>query len=42
MLVSMVTDPIAPDLERPAILDYQLPALGVTLAGQQLRLHHQQ
>ena len=33
MLVSMATDPIAPDLERPAILDYQLPALGATLAG---------
>ena len=29
----MATDPIAPDLERPAILDYQLPALGATLAG---------
>ena len=33
MLVAMATDPIAPDLERPAILDYQLPALGATVAG---------
>ena len=33
MLVSMATEPIAPDLEKPAILDYQLPALGATLAG---------
>ena len=33
MLVAMATDPIAPDLERPAILDYQLPALGASVAG---------
>ena len=33
MLVSMAMDPIAPDFERPAILDYQLPALGASLAG---------
>ena len=33
MLVDMVTQPIATDLERPAILDYQLPALGATVAG---------
>jgi hypothetical protein len=33
MLVDMATDPIAPDLERPAILDYQLPAFGATVAG---------
>ncbi len=33
MLVDMATNPIAPDLERPAILDYQLPALGATVAG---------
>ena len=33
MLVSMATDPIAPDFERPAILDYQLPALGASVAG---------
>lgn len=33
MLVSMAMDPIAPDFERPDILDYQLPALGATLAG---------
>ena len=33
MLVDMATNPIAPDLERPAILDYQLPAFGATVAG---------
>jgi hypothetical protein len=33
MLVSMAMDPIAPDFERPDILDYQLPVLGATLAG---------
>ena len=33
MLVSMATEPIAPDFERPAILDYQLPAVGATLAA---------
>jgi hypothetical protein len=33
MLVDMATDPISIDIERPAILDYQLPALGATLAG---------
>ena len=33
MLVSMATDPIAPDFERPAILDYQLPAVGASVAG---------
>ena len=33
MLVAMATDPIAPDFERPAILDYQLPALGASVAG---------
>ena len=33
MLVDMATQPIAPDLERPAILDYQLPAFGATVAG---------
>ncbi len=33
MLVSMATEPIAPDFERPSILDYQLPAVGATLAA---------
>jgi hypothetical protein len=33
MLVDMATQPISIDMERPAILDYQLPALGATLAG---------
>ena len=33
MLVDMATQPISIDIERPAILDYQLPALGATLAG---------
>jgi len=33
MLVDMATDPISIDIEKPAILDYQLPALGATLAG---------
>ena len=33
MLVAMATDPIAPDFERPAILDYQLPAMGATALG---------
>ena len=33
MLVSMAIDPIAPDFERPDILDFQLPAVGATIAG---------
>jgi hypothetical protein len=33
MLVDMATQPVSLDIERPAILDYQLPALGATLAG---------
>ena len=33
MLVAMATDPITTDFDRPDILDYQLPALGATLAG---------
>jgi len=33
MLVDMATQPISIDMERPAILDYQLPALGGTLAA---------
>ena len=33
MLIDMATQPIAPDLEQPAILDYQLPAFGATVAG---------
>ena len=33
MLVDMATQSIPTDFERPAILDYQLPALGATLAG---------
>ena len=33
MLVDMATDPIAPDFERPDILDYQLPVAGASIAG---------
>ena len=33
LLVSMALDPVAPDFERPDILDYQLPAVGATIAG---------
>ena len=33
MLVDMATQPVSIDTERPAILDYQLPALGGTLAA---------
>ena len=33
MLVDMATQPVSIDTERPAILDYQLPALGATLAA---------
>ena len=33
MLVAMATDPIAPDFERPDILDYQLPTAGAVIAG---------
>ena len=33
MLVDMATQPISIDTERPAILDYQLPALGASLAA---------
>ena len=33
MLVAMATEPITIDFDRPDILDYQLPALGATLAG---------
>jgi len=33
MLVDMATQPVSIDIERPAILDYQLPALGATIAG---------
>ena len=33
MLVDMVTQPISPDIERPDILDYQLPAVGASLAA---------
>ena len=33
MLVSMAIDPIAPDFERPDILDFQLPAAGALVAG---------
>jgi hypothetical protein len=32
-MVDMATQPISIDIERPAILDYQLPALGGTLAA---------
>jgi hypothetical protein len=33
MLVDMATQPVSVDMDRPAILDYQLPALGVGIAG---------
>ena len=33
MLVSMAIDPIAPEFERPDILDYQLPTAGAVIAG---------
>jgi len=33
MLVDMATQPIAPDFQRPDILDYQLPAVGASLAA---------
>ena len=33
MLVDMATQPVSIDIERPAILDYQLPALGASLAA---------
>ena len=33
MLVDIATQPLSVDFEQPAILDYQLPALGVALAG---------
>ena len=33
MLVDMATQPISVDIDRPAILDYQLPALGAGIAG---------
>ena len=33
MLVDTLTQPVSIDIERPAILDYQLPALGTTLAA---------
>jgi len=33
MLVDMATQPVSINIERPAILDYQLPALGASLAG---------
>ena len=33
MLVDMATQPISTDLDRPAILDYQLPAFGASLVG---------
>ena len=33
MLVDMATQPISIDIDRPAILDYQLPALGASVAG---------
>lgn len=33
MLVSMAMNPIAPDFERPDILDYQLPVAGASIAG---------
>ena len=29
----MAMDPIAPDFERPDILDFQLPAVGASIAG---------
>tara|TARA_R100000654_G_scaffold20025_1_gene40554 strand:- start:39 stop:2165 length:2127 start_codon:yes stop_codon:yes gene_type:complete len=33
MLVDMVTQPISTDMEKPDILDYQLPAVGASLAA---------
>ena len=33
MLVDMATQPVSIDIERPAILDYQLPALGASVVG---------
>jgi len=33
MLVDMATQPIAPDFQKPDILDYQLPAVGASLAA---------
>ena len=33
MLVDMATQPIAEDFQRPSILDYQLPAVGASLAA---------
>ena len=33
MLVDMATQPIASDFEKPSILDYQLPAVGASLAA---------
>ena len=33
MLVDMATQPVSLDIERPAILDYQLPALGASVVG---------
>ena len=33
MLVDTLTQPVSIDIERPAILDYQLPALGASLAA---------
>ena len=33
MLVDMATQPVSVDIDRPAILDYQLPALGAVVAG---------
>jgi hypothetical protein len=33
MLVDMATQPVSVDMDRPAILDYQLPTLGATVAG---------
>jgi hypothetical protein len=33
MLVDMATQPVSIDMERPAILDYQLPAFGASIAA---------
>ena len=33
MLVDMATQPVSLEMDRPAILDYQLPALGAAVAG---------
>jgi hypothetical protein len=33
MLVDMATQPVSVNIDRPAILDYQLPALGATVAA---------